>query len=362
MPKNEMLTEKKLTLLLANLLSVKAIFAFPRTLFETSGNAAWIEVLLIFVIAFLLFEASVLTYRFCGRKSIIDIAEKVGNRSLKIAVALLVTALLLVNFVTEARMFAESVKIILLPKTEIEYIMILLAITICIGQKSGLSAAATVNAIFFPICLVFLGFIVLFLYKTYSINNLFPIFGKGGTRIVSEGVRDISCFSDIIAANLLISHTADISIPEKSGKKALLIAVLTMLLICLSYALCFPYPRSGDYLLPVYQLSTRIRAGEYFQRFEAFFEFVWEISQLLYSTIYIFLITETLSKAFNLSDRTAVSYGVITTVMLIAAEPLSIAEVLEISHDLDMAVAPIAYLVPIVLPIIYALKKKRSGG
>lgn len=359
MTKNEIITEREMTLLVANLLSVKAIFAFPREIFATSANAAWIEVIYMSLLAWIVFELSLLTYKYSGKKSIIDLAENVGKKPLKIAVAMIVVTVLAVNFVTEVRMFSESVKIILLPKTDIEYIMILLAVTICLGQKSGLSAAATINAIFFPICLVFLGFIVIFLNKSYNINNIFPILGNGAGSILKGGIKNISCFSDILAVNLLLPHLQDISVPKKSGRKALLIASITMLFICLSYALCYPYPWSKEYLLPVYQLSTRIRAGEYFQRFEAFFEFVWEISQLLYSTIYIFLISETLSKAFNLSDRTAICYGVIAAVTLISAEPSSVVSVLRVSQFADMATAHFAYILPIAIPVLYIIKTKR---
>ena len=359
--KNEKISERELTLILANLLSVKAIFSFPRTVFETSANAAWIEVIYVSLLAWIMLEATILTYRKTGKKSVIEIAECVGNKPFKIAVGLAVAAVFCVNFVTELRMFSESVKIILLPKTDIEYIMILLAVTICIGQKSGLRATATINAIFFPICLIFLGFIVIFLGKTYTINNMFPILGNGTESILRGGIKNISCFSDILALNILIPHTENISVPKKSGRKALLISAITMLLICLSYALCYPYPWTKECLLPVYQLSTRIRAGEYFQRFEAFFEFVWEISQLLYSTIYIFLISEVLAKTFNLKDKTAICYGVVALVTLLAVQPASIVAVLGVSKLADAIAAPFAYLLPIIIPLLYALKRKRKN-
>lgn len=360
--KNEVLSEKELTLLLANLLSVKAIFAFPRTIFETSANAAWIEVIYMSLLVFAAFELSALTYRYSGKRSVIELAEIIGRKPLKIIVALLVTAVFCVNFVTEVRMFSESVKIILLPKTEIEYIMILLAVTIYIGQKSGISAVASINAIFFPICLAFLGFIVVFLYKSYNINNIFPILGNGTAGILTGGMRNMSCFSDILAANLLLPHAKDIGASKRSARKALLFAALTMLFICLSYALCYPYPWSKEYLLPVYQLSTRIRAGEYFQRFEAFFEFVWEISQLLYSAIYVFLISETLAKAFELKDKAAICCAVIAALTVIAAKPASVVEVLRISGLADMGTAPIAYLLPVAVPVLYIIRRKSRTG
>ncbi|MBR4720948.1 MAG: endospore germination permease [Clostridia bacterium] len=357
--KNEAINEKEMTLIIANLLSVKAIFAFPRTIVETSGNAAWIEVIYMALFAWALMEISFLTYRISGRKSIIDLSAKVGGKPLKIAVSLLVVFALSLNYATEIRMFSESVKLILLPRTEIEYILILLSVTIAIAQKPGISAIATVNAIFFPVCLAFLGIIVFFLYKSYNFNNLFPVLGNGTKNILTGGIKNLSCFGDIIAINLLLPHLKDIGIPKKSGRKALLIASLTMFFICLCYVLCYAYPLSKEYLLPVYQLSKMIRAGEYFQRFEAFFEFIWEISQLLYSSIYIFLICETVAKAFDLKDRNAISYGVIAILTLIAAEPISITKVLKFSRIADMATIPTVYILPIIIPLLYM--KKPTG-
>ena len=361
MAKNEVISEKELTLLLANLLTVKAIFAFPRTLFEASANAAWLEVVFIALITWALMEIAFLTYRISGKKSIVDLAGVIGGKWLKIAVSLLVVTILSVNFITEIRVFSESVKLVLLPRTEIEYIMILLAVTVCIGQRRGLSAISEINAIFFPVCLVFLGMIVVFLYKTYNINNLFPIFGSGKGRIITGGFKNMSCFGDIVALNLLLPHTKDISIPKKSGRKGLLTASVAILLICLCYALCYPYPLSKEYLLPVYQLSKMIRAGEYFQRFEAFFEFVWEISQLMYSSIYVYLICETLSKAFNLQDQNVAAYGIIAVITLLATEPVTVVKVLKTSRFLSMLTAPIAFLLPIIMPILYMMKGKREG-
>ena len=359
--KNEKISERELTLLLANLLSVKAIFAFPKAVFATSANAAWIETIYMSLLVWTMVEAWALTYRKTGKRSIIELAEIIGKKPFKIAVGFAAAFVFCVNFATELRVFAESVKIILLPKTDIEYIMILLAVTICIAWKSGLRAVVTINAIFFPVCLVFLGFIVGFLNKNYCINNIFPVLGNGTGAILKGGFKNISCFSDILALNMLIPHTEDIGAVKRSGRKALAVSAVTMLLICLSYALCYPYPWTKEYLLPVYQLSTRIRAGEYFQRFEAFFEFVWEISQLLYSTIYIHLISEVFAKTFNLKDKTVICYGAAALITLAALKPMSIVGVLQTSGITDRLAAPFAYFLPIIIPLMYIKKRKEKN-
>ncbi len=279
------LNSRQLTLLISNLLIAKMMFAFPRFLFKTSGNAAWIQAIYVSLLAYILFSASIWFYRYTGNKSILQLAESTGKIPLKIIVALLVTVIITANVATEMRTFTESVKIVLLPKTKTELIMIFFAVTVIIGAYCGFGTLSVINALFFPFCLFFILVMVIVLFPTYNVNNIFPLFGTGAKDIFIKGLRDTSCFTDLLALNLILPHCKDIEMVKKSGRNAILISGTTLVLLCLSYGLTYPYPYSAEFLLVPYQLSRMVRAGEYFQRFEALFEFVWTITQLLYSSI-----------------------------------------------------------------------------
>lgn len=352
------LNRKQLTLVLANLLTVKMIFAFPRYIFSTSGNAAWIQAIYMTLIAFALLEITLFLYRFTGNKNILQMAENIGGAPLKIIVSLITAVLLAANVGTEIRIFAESVKIILLPMTEIEYIMLLFAVTVAIGSYSGFRSVSTINAIFFPFCLFFLGFMSVVLVKNYNINNLFPIFGKGVEKIFINGLSDLSCFSDIIALNLLLPYCRDLDMVKKSGRSALAVSGAVITLLCLVYGAIYPYPYTSEFFLTTYQLSRMVRAGEYFQRFEALFEFVWAITQLLYSSMYICIICSVLGSAFKLKYKNDLIPCTITIITFLSYEPGSVAALLDSAERINGYLFPAAYILPISIPLLYIVLRR----
>ena len=356
---NAKLNERQLTLIILNLLVVKMIFIFTRYLFKTSGNAAWIEAVYITVIAFFLLEISFCFYRYTGCRSIIQISESVGGMPLKIITALLVFVVFFVNVGTEMRTFAESVKIILLPNAKIEYIMILFAIAVGIGCYCGINAIATINTLYFPLCLFFLGTLGIMLVKDYNINNILPIFGTGVKNIFFRGITDVSCFGDVLALNLLIPYCDDIKTVKKSGRKAVLIGGFVLTMLCLAYGLIYPYPYSGEFLLTTYQMSRMVRVGEYFQRFEAFFELIWAIMQLLYSSIYVFLICDIIAKTFKLKNYQPIVSCVIIFIAIMAFEPASIVDFLNISGTFRQSVFPLAFILPVLIPMLYKITKRK---
>lgn len=352
------LNEKEYIFLVTNLLIVKLIFSFPRNAFIFSGSAAWINAIYVSLIALVLLEMSFLTYRFSGKKSILELSYIIGRKPLQIIVCILTVSVLIVNYTTELRTFSESLKIVLLPKTNSDLLFLLLCIGTVIGAGCGLKPLATINAILFPICLVFIGLIFLMLYKSYNINNLFPIFGKGYEGIFIKGTSNLSCFSDLLVINLLMKHCKDISVPKKGGRTAVLIVLLTFLLICISYGLCYTGEKAAEFILPVYQLTRLIKVGEYFQRFEAFFEFVWTITQLLYSSIYLYVIAEVIADTFKLKDYKRILGCTVTIVAYLTFFPESIISALNYSEKLNSYAVPLAFLLPIVIPIIYGISRR----
>lgn len=350
---------RQLTMLASNLLITKMMFTFPRFLFKTSGNAAWMQAIYMSLLAYILFYLSMLFFKKTGNRSILQLAESIGKSPLKILVAIIVSAIIITNISAEVRTFAESVKIILLPKTKIEYIMILFAATVILGAFCGIPALATVNALFFPFFLLFLIVLAVSLVPSYTITNIYPVCGLGLKRIFLDGLKEMYCFSDLIVLNLLLPYFEDTKIIEKSGKRAIIISGITLILICFSYALAYPHPYSSEFLLIPYQLSRMVRAGEYFQRFEALFEFVWTLTELLYSSIYILILCSIFKDTFRLSSEKPLISCTFSGLCLLAFLPDSVVSVLDKSFIFRQYLSPAAFLLPILVPLLFVFINKR---
>jgi len=355
------MNSRQLTFLISNLLITKMTFSFPRILFKTSGNSAWIQAIYMSLLTYIIFMFSVMCFKYSGNRSIIELAESIGKKPLKIAVSLIVAFIIIVHSATEMRTFLESAKIILLPKTKIEYMLVFFGVTILIGALCGFNSLITINALFFPFCLFFLVALVLFLIPVYDINNIFPIFGTGAKNIFVKSLLDMHCFSDILALNLLLPYIGDIKLAKSCGTRAIIISGLCLTIICLAYGLTYPYPYSTEFLLIPYQLSRMVKAGEYFQRFEALFEFVWTLTHLLYSAMYVYILCLVFQKAFNLRNSNALLPGVVALLSLICFMPSSVVELLDSSTVVKQFTAPFALILPILIPLVYKIKKGKGG-
>lgn len=356
------LNQRQLTMLMSNLLITKMTFSFPRFLFKTSGNAAWIQAIYMSLLAYMILRLSLSFFKYTGNKSILQLSESLGKKPLKIAVSLIISFIIIIHITTEMRTFLESVKIVLLPKTKIEYILIFFGTTVAIGALCGFNSLSTINALFFPFCLFFLGALVLFLIPTYNINNIFPIFGTGVKDVFLNSLLDMHCFSDLLALNLLYPYIGDIKTIKTSGTKAVLISGIALTLICLAYGLTYPYPYSTEFLLIPYQLSRMVRAGEYFQRFEALFEFVWTLTHLLYSAIYVYILCLVFENTFKLRAAKSLIPCVVALLSLVSFIPASVVELLDTSNMLKRWIAPFALFLPIIIPLIYSLKHKKGDS
>lgn len=352
---------RQLTLLISNLLIAKMMFTFPRFLFKNSGNAAWIQAIYMSLLAYIIFCISLIFFKRTGNRSILQLAESIGKKPLKILVSLIVCAIIIANISAEIRIFAESVKIVLLPKTNIEYIMLFFVITVILGGYCGFSALSTINALFFPLFLFSIAALSLALIPSYLVNNIFPVFGTGANRIFFTGLKEMYCFSDLIVLNLLLPYCGDVENVKKSGKQAIIISGSVLTLICLSYALTYPYPYSTEFLLIPYQLSRMVRAGEYFQRFEALFEFIWTITQLLYSSIYLVILCKIFADTFSLKSEKPLFSCTFIGLCLLAFVPSSVVGVLDNSFIIRQILAPIAFILPILIPCIYIIISRRKG-
>jgi len=354
------LNQKQLTLLMCNLLITKMTFSFPRYLFKTSGNAAWIQAIYMSLIAYILLRLSLSFFKYTENKSVVQLAECIGKKPLKIAVSFIIAFIIVIHTSTEIRTFLESAKIILLPKTKIEYLLIIFGATVTVGALCGFNSLVTINALFFPFSLFFLGALVVFLIPTYNVNNIFPIFGTGIKSIFADGLLDMHCFSDLLALNLLLPYIGDTKTVKQSGTRAVIISGICLVLICLAYGLTYPYPYSTEFLLVPYQLSRMVRAGEYFQRFEALFEFVWTLTHLLYSAIYVYILHLVLQDAFKLRSAKSLIPCIVALLSLLSFMPASIVELLDTSSRLKRYIAPFALFLPIVIPLIYMTRHRKT--
>lgn len=290
----ERLSNKDFTAVLINVMYVKLLLAIPRNMIQIAGNAAWLLSIFATLVMLLLFFIITKLHDFSS--PIINIKSTAG----RLIIGILTTVTLLLSMASVVKIYPETVKVILLKNTPIEIILLIAAAVAALGAHIGIEPLGRISSLFQPVAAVVGVLCILFLIPHMKLSNLSPLLAKGAGSIATHGLTAISGFSDIILLFVLSHDTKEPKKLIKTGYKAIIIMGIIMTIVMLSYCLIFPSGVSETYILPIYQMVRLVQIGDFFGRFEAFFEFIWSISILLYYSIYLYALSVVWQKTFKL--------------------------------------------------------------
>ena len=358
MEKSFSIERKELTCILINIITSKMLFAHPRGIVETSGNAAWIQTIYVSLISCLFFWFVIFIYRKAEMKSIIELCNEIGGRPLKIFVGIILTAVLLFNSSLTMRTLPESIKTVILPLTPLRLVLLVMGIAIAFGAYMGIFSIARIHSIFIPIAGVFLAALFILLLPNTDITNIFPVLGKGTYNIFVNGLTAVSIFSDIILLFILLPLCRNYENVKSATHRALVISSIVNVLILVFYNLVYSYPSAEEFLLPVFQMTRLIKIGDFFQRLEAFFEFVWSFAILLYSSLYLFCFCRIWKEVFDLKFYKPLIIPFCVIMCAVSFLPSSSVNMLSLQKISSLVTIPVSFLLPTALILIFNRKKK----
>jgi len=204
MNKHFIIDKKELTSTFINLIIAKMFFTYPRMLVLNAGSGAWIQMLYVAFISFLLFLVVNKLNSSAGMENIFDISEKIGGKALRIVIGLIIFCVLTVNLAMNIRIFSESIRTVLLPNTPTSMVMLLFIIAISIAAYMGIYSICRIHALFMPVAaIVMIGFLIM-LIPDINLSNIFPIAGLGTYNIFVNGLESLSLFADVMTIYILL--------------------------------------------------------------------------------------------------------------------------------------------------------------
>ena len=356
------LENKEVTTLLVNIITVKMLFTYPKSMIENAGNAAWIQCVFVSLITIAIYLIVESLYKAAGMRGLVGLAEAAGGKPLKMATGLILTVILLLHVSITIRSFPETIKLVLLPLTPIRLVLIIFALTVSSGAFFGFNSIARIHSLFMPIvAFVFVAFLLL-LIPYMDINNIFPILSKGTLNIFAKGLESVSIYTDVIVLYIMMPFFKNRSQAHKCGLHAIVISAVVCSLIMAAYSLVYPYPASDELLLPLYQMTRLIKMGGFFQRLESVFEFVWSISMMLYASLYLFVICYVWSEAFDIKYSKYLIPPFALILSALAYLPPSVTSLIGIYSASRAISVFILIVIPTVLTVLFKIKNKEEGA
>lgn len=352
-------------IIIASMLGV-SMLNLPSSLAEALGNEAWIGMIIgglaVIVSTFLICKAGSV-YNGVG---LVDACRNIFGKKLGVILLLPLVIALFIGNCVEARMFSITVKIFLLEKTPMTYILIpflLIILFLCRGELRQI-----VRFLQFVLPVIVLGTIIINLMTIpgTDFTNMLPLFQKDIVQY-AEGFQG-AIFSLLGLVTLLVFYPYLRNNKFKNGFRASLVGVLIPVgLYILITILCISKIGVGETKWIIYPTINLAKSayipGGFVERLEGLLMSMWVILVFTTMIITIYAMSIVIANIFKLQHPKHVVTILLPFIYLISHSTISGLDMMNISKVNDTVFGTYTmFILPALIYFVYRIKCKRRGG
>lgn len=198
------------------------------------------------------------------------------------------------------RQYAEFVAGNFLYKTPLLVIMASLLLLSAIAVRGGVEMLARSTAIFLPI-FIFPLFFLLLLIPDLDAKAIFPILSRGITPVVKGSFAMMGWLNEVFLMTFLLPHVTD---PEKSRKWGYTSVVMIVLFLTYSnlMALFLLGPSLGNKVYPLLVAFRYVSVGTFLENLESLLLAMWVIGNFLQTALFLYAATLSFAHCFQVTD------------------------------------------------------------
>ncbi|MDS1030311.1 endospore germination permease [Bacillota bacterium LX-D] len=288
--------------LLTIMISSKVLFSSARNVVEIAGGASWLLTTvssLTALLGFLIYYQ--LIKRFPGLE-LNEILEIVFGTILGKILSFVLCLLFFYNSTLFIREFVEAIKIYEYPMTPPSFIMLFFILALIAALYHGLEGLTRTASFFFLYILAGIAMLLALGIYLYRLSNLYPLLGYGLGEIIFHGIERSSVYGDVLLLTIVLKSLQGQEHFKKIGVISILLSGLIIAICFLCYSLAFPYFVGLENTIPLLGLARTIAYGNFFQRFESIFIFVWSISAIIATGANLYAALSIYCKTLRISD------------------------------------------------------------
>ena len=253
----------------------KYLVILPEYMVKYVGNAAWLDILGKCIVGTFSLLLVLWLYKPFAPICLTEIFQlSIGKSGAVILRYIYIIFFTLFNSLL-FRLLIEALSTVMATTAPDEFFALFVLAAVFVAAYSGVRATTNLSAVIFPLVLITVFTVVLALFPHYRIENIMPIFGKS-SKVLLKGIF-VKHFG--FPETILLFFFAPLLGNYKELKKAGFITFAIISLISVSFTLAYcltvPYPASGNFFLPFYQMTRMIKSGAFLQRLEPIVVFVW---------------------------------------------------------------------------------------
>lgn len=253
----------------------KYLVILPEYMVKYVGNAAWLDILGKCIVGTISLLFVLWLYKPFAPISLTDVFSlsfgRVGAVVIRYVYIVFFTLFNSLLF----RLLIEALSTVMATTAPDEFFAIFILLAVFVAAYSGVRATTNLSAVIFPLVLITAFTVIFALFPHYRIENITPIFGKSMPRLLNGIFVKHFGFTETILLFFFAPVLGSYKNLKKSGLLTFAIISIISVLFTLAYCLTVPYPASGHFFLPFYQMTRMIKSGAFLQRLEPIVVFVW---------------------------------------------------------------------------------------
>ena len=313
--------------IIAIIMISKLILNIPYYIVNLVGTGAIINIIYVSIVDFIFLLISLKLFKNFENSDILDISEFLGGKILKIIVALISIVLFFsISFITLLD-FSNVLRTIYFSNFNMIYILLFFIIGILIANLSGLKSIS--HSISFIVPLIILSIFITFfaIWNKFDIKNLTPIFGESYHTTFIKGLSNTFVMNFIIYFYFIKPLLKNPSDFNKISIISYIVSFILLLLTTISMLTLFSAPTGNEPINSLLLLARQIELGNFLQRVDAFFIFLWIFSFFSYLSFVIFIINKIVKKITNVTNEKMISFSTCSILLGLALIPTSISQI-----------------------------------
>lgn len=338
----------------------KYLIIVPEYMVKYVGNSAWIDVAGKCTLASISLILTLFLYKPFAPMSFSSVMKlafgKTGSTLLSyiyIVGFTLFNAFLL-------RLLVEALSTVMATTAPDEFFALFILAAVFSSAYCGTRATSHLSSIIFPLVLLTLIVVCIALFPHYRAENLMPFFGISEKRLLNGIFVKHFGFAETILLFFLAPAIGNFKDIKKTAAITYIIVTVFTVAFTLSYCLTVPYPASGRFFLPFYQMTRMIKSGAFLQRLEPIAVFVWTSFIMCSMSALIALVAKLLSHSSDKYGEKAFVPALTLITFFIAMLPASETAAFNFYEKLLSTSTLFFPTIPVIVLSVARLRKRRT--
>lgn len=326
--------------------------------FKAAKNAGWMVPIFSSLTILLPVSCILCLVKRYENKGLIEIVYALTGKYIGFVIGYWLLILNVMIVLVNIRDNCNTINTLFFPRTHLETLVFSYIGTGCLIATLGLKASARTSWLMLTYIELSLITLIILCFKLMVPSFLFPIAGSGITEVIGTGIAHASLFQCIILLSVCYPMFRNYKSFKTASIIGLLLSTLQLTFICLSFQMVFDYPAVNIIAFPLYTILRLINLTRFISNLEALLLLPSVIAQVLYYSIYLYLITALFTYTLKLKKVEPLILPVSALIILLSVIPESSTD---FSAVIGSKLTPILTISIIILPLILLAISQLKG-